>query len=306
MEPTDSQVDGSLESLSRELRNFEEIARGIMPRPGSVPSLVGIDVYGQVLPLNSVVGGDHLIYVDFKKRYDLDVRIHDALKAGRFDVVSNLERCRRKAGIALIDVAGHQVTDAMLAAMFHQAFLVGALYELDMFGHITRRLFENLNQRFYRTSAVNKFITAVYGEISEDATFRFLSAGHSPPTIFSAEHDRFMEVNAESCTSYPPLGTFPSAHVVDRLQTESVFGFKDQYQVNEWALMGAGDILLLHTDGVLEHMRGHEPYFPDRLEQTIRKGKHLSASDLVHTVLDDLRTFADPADDASLVVIKRG
>jgi hypothetical protein len=34
------------------------------------------------------------------------------------------------AGVALIDVCGHQITDALLTAMFHQAFLLGILYEL--------------------------------------------------------------------------------------------------------------------------------------------------------------------------------
>lgn len=306
MNPIESHIEGSFKELSSELRNFEEIARGILPRPGSVPSLAGMDVYGQILPLNGIAGGDHLIYVDFKKRYDLDARIKKATEAGRPDIVSNLERCRRTAGIALIDVAGHHGTDAMLAAMFHQAFLVGALYELDISGSITRRLFENLNQRFNRTSSVNKFITLLYGEISEDATFRFLSAAHPSPAIFSALNDRFMEVSPESCTSFPPLGTFPSKNVVDqRHARRGVLGFKDRYEVNEWTLMGAGDILLLHSDGLLEHARGNEHYFPDQLEQTIRGAKHLSATDIVHTIIEDLRGFADPIDDLSLVVIKR-
>ena len=30
--------------------------------------------------------------------------------------------------------------------MLHQAFLVGAIYELDRYGQITRRLFEDLEQ----------------------------------------------------------------------------------------------------------------------------------------------------------------
>jgi len=63
--------------------------------------------------------------------------------------------------------------------------------------------------------------------------------------------------------------------------------------------------LLLYTDGVEEHMNGDAPYFPDRLEQTIRGAKHLSAIDIVHAVLNDLRTFASPADDVSLVVIRK-
>ena len=295
----------SVEQLAREISNFEEIARGIMPRPGSVPTLTGMEVYGKTVPLNGIVGGDHLIYVDFKKRYDLSARIQAAMDAGQPEIAANLDRCRRMAGVALIDVSGHQATDAMLAAMFHQAFLVGILYELDMSGNITKRLFENLNQRFHRTSKGNKFITAVYGEIAEDATFRFLSAAHPPPVVFSGTNDRFLEISAKRYMSSPPLGTLPSQSVVDWHRTESVLGYKDRYEINEWTLMGSGDILLLYTDGLQEHAREGEPYFPGRLEQTIRDAKHLSAADIVHTVLDAVRTFADPVDDVSLVVIKK-
>jgi len=219
--------------------------------------------------------------------------------------VSRLECLRKMAGVALIDVSGHRATDAMLAAMFHQAFLLGVLYELDISGYVTKRLFENLNQRFYRTSSVNKFITAVYGEVSEDGTFRFLLAGHPPPLVFSFEHDRFMEVDPEQCVSYPPIGTMPSKSVVDWSRSTSVLGFKERYEVNKWTLMGAGDILLLYTDGLREHERASEPYFPDRLEDTIRQAKHLPAADIFHAVFDDVRAFAPLADDVSLVVIKK-
>lgn len=300
-----SVTKGSPEQLVKEFENFEEIARGVMPKAGSVPSLAGVDVYGKTLPLNGIVGGDHLIYVDFKKRHDLDARIKVAEEAGRPDIAAKLEYCRKAAGVMLMDVSGHQATDAMLAAMFHQAFLIGVLYELDMFGHVTQRVFENLNQRFYRTSSVNKFITAVYGEISEDATFRFLLAGHPPPIVFSAAKDRFMEVDREKCVAFPPFGTIPSKSVVDWHRSKSLLGFKDPYELNKWELMGSGDILLLYTDGVEEHQRGDEPYFPGRLEQTIRGAKHLSAAEIVHTVLDDLQSFAKPADDVSLVAIKK-
>jgi serine phosphatase RsbU (regulator of sigma subunit) len=298
-------VKNSPEQLVKEFENFEEIARGVMPRSGSIPSLVGVEVYGDTIPLNGIVGGDHLIYVDFNKRHDMEARIKVAEEAGRPDIAANLDHCRKTAGVALIDVSGHRATDAVLAAMFHQAFLIGVLYELDLFGHVTQRLFENLNQRFYRTSKVEKFITAVYGEISEDATFRFLLAGHPAPIVFSAANDRFMEVDREKCISFPPLGTIPSKSVVDWHRSKSILGFKEPYEVNKWKLMGSGDILLLYTDGVQEHMNGDEPYFPDRLEQTIRGAKHLSAVDIVHTVLDDLQKFAKPADDVSLVVIKK-
>src|SRR5262245_7454780 len=294
-----------IERLLGELRNFQEIAKYIMPAPGEVPTLHGIDVYGGSIPLNGSVGGDHIIYVDFKKRYDLNARIREASAQGRTEVVQHLERCKRKAGIAILDVSGHHATDGLLAAMMHQAFLLGSIYELDMYGNITKRLFENLNTRFYHSSSLNKFVTMIYGEISEDTTFRFLSAAHPPPVVFSNQNNRFMEVSQDFCTSFPPIGTLPSLDVIDRNATQSALGFKDRYQLNEWSLMGKGDILLLYTDGLLDHTNGTDTYFPKHLEAKVREVKRLSAREIFEAVKAHMLGFAERTDDVSFVIIKR-
>jgi serine phosphatase RsbU (regulator of sigma subunit) len=299
MLPTDTR---DLIQLNSELENFQEIAKYLLPRAGEVPRLQGIDVHGGTLALNGVVGGDHIMYVDFKQRFDLPARIEHATARGKLEVAENLRLCQRKAGIALIDVSGHRVTDALLAAMLHQAFLLGSLYELDMFGQITKRLFENLNTRFYKSSGAHKFVSMIYGEISEDSRFRFLSAGQPFPAVFSNEHNRFMEV---SPVSFPPLGILPSLGVIDRSTTKSPLGFKDPYELNEWSLMGAGDILLLHTDGLTEHSRGEDAYFPGRLEETMRRVKHEGAAAIFDAIKADLLEFNAPSDDISVVVIKR-
>jgi serine phosphatase RsbU (regulator of sigma subunit) len=305
----ENQLDdaGLLAELTSELENFRDIARHILPQPGETPCLRGIDVWGGTRPLAGAVGGDHIIYVDFKQRFDLQARMARAGAEGRFDVQHNLERCQRTAGIAVIDVAGHRVTDALLAAMLHQAFLIGALYELDTIGHITKRLFEHLNTRFYQSSGAHKFVSLIYGEISEDAGFRFLSAAHPFPSVFSNRHDRFMEVSPQYLVSFPPLGMLPSFDAIDRNATAaSLLGFKAHYEINEWRLMGAGDILLLHTDGIVDHARGDEQYFPGRLEQRLRSVKHEGARRIYEAILEDVIAFSPPADDISLVVIKLG
>jgi serine phosphatase RsbU (regulator of sigma subunit) len=291
--------------LTGELKNFQEIAKYILPLPGEIPSLAGLEVYGGVIPFNGVCGGDHLIYVDFKKRFDLEARIRHAIEKGRPDIVANLERIRKMAGIVILDVSGHHATDTLLAAMLHQAFLLGAIYEIDMFGMITKRLFENINTRFYNSSSLNKFVTMIYGEISEDCTFRFLSAAHPKPVVFSSQHDRFMEVSEDLCTSFPPIGTLPSDNVIDRNRSKSVLGFKDQYELNEWRLMGGGDILLLYTDGLIDHVRNGDAYFPKHLEQKMREVKHLNARAIFEAIRTHFLEFADLSDDASFVVIKR-
>ena len=295
-----------LERLKGELRNFEEIAKYLRPLPEDVPQLDGIDVYGGTLVLNGAVGGDHIIYVDFKQRYDLGARIAQAVAEGRLDVAENLTRCQKTAGIALIDASGHRVTDALPAAMLHQALLLGAVYELEFSGQITRRLFENLNTRFFNSSSEHKFVSLIYGEISEDAMFRFLSAAQPFPLVFSAGHDRFMEVPRELCVSFPPLGVMPSLDGIDRHHTtRSLLGFKDHYQMNEWLLMGAGDILVMYTDGLAEHSRGDAGYFPGRLEEKLREVKGRTARQIFDAIEADVRAFGEPADDISLVIVKR-
>ena len=165
-------------------------------------------------------------------------------------------------------------------------------------------MFENLNTRFYKSSGENKFVSMIYGEISEDFHFRFLSAAQPFPAVFSNEHNRFMEVSPALCVSFPPLGMMPSLGI-DRNITESALGFTDRYQMNEWSLMGAGDILLLFTDGLVEHGKNQNVHFPHQLENKLREVKHLGAREIFDAVSEDLQAFANPSDDISIVVIKR-
>lgn len=291
--------------LIRELDNFQDIMRYLKPEPGDLPELQGIDVYGESLPKNGIIGGDHIIYMDFKKRYDLGARIQEAERAGRKTVAENLRICQRKAGIALADVSGHQITDALVAAMLHQAFLLGAIYELDYFGDLTTRLFENVNTRFYRSSSVSKFLTMIYGEISEEGMFRFVSAAHPMPVVFSRLYDRIVDISPEALTTFPPIGTLPSHDDIDRNASRSVLGFKQKYEINEITLMGSGDIMLLYTDGLSDHCRGEEVYLPERLEAVLRATKDRSAREICSAIREDMCGFANPEDDVSLVVIKK-
>ena len=83
-----------------------------------------------------------------------------------------------------------------------------------------------------------------------------------------------------------------------------LLGFKERYEMNEWTLMGRGDILLIYTDGLTEHEGPNGRYFPARLEQRLREVKQLSARQIYDAIITDLVAFAEPIDDASVVVIK--
>jgi serine phosphatase RsbU (regulator of sigma subunit) len=186
--------------------------------------------------------------------------------------------------------------------MLHQAFLTGVLYELEMHGHVTAKLFEILNTRFHQSSSVTKFLTMIYGEISDKGIFRFISAGHPPPMIFSAEFDCFVP----SLWRGPlPVGMFPNEVGVEESMEPRPRVYKKKYTVNEVNLMAPGDLLFLFTDGLSDHAAEGQSYVPGRFEATVRAFKHLPAREIVAAVYEDMKGFAPLTDDTSLVVIKR-
>jgi len=291
------------ERLIEELDNFQEIARYLNPSPGEIPELPGVDICGHSIPLRRDIGGDHLIYIDFNRRYDLDGRIAKAEKGGRKEVAEQLRRLKRRAGILVADVSGHRMTDALLAAMLHQAFLLGVYYELDMSGEVTTRIFEHLNTRFHRTTAVNKYFTMIYGEISEEGAFRFVSAAHQPPVVFSREYGRFMKISQDRLVSFPPVGMLPTLGDPDDRLNPSLYAYKKRYEVNEINLLNVGDLLILCTDGLSEHDR--ERYFPGELERLLIGLPDASAAEICDRIREDLLARAEPEDDISYVVIRK-
>jgi serine phosphatase RsbU (regulator of sigma subunit) len=293
-----------LASLEAEMANFRAMMQFVHHIPDEV-SLANIDASGQTFPLHGILGGDHIIFVDFARRHNLDARIERALRQGQEEVARRLQMCKDRVGILVADSSGHDMTDALLTAMLHQAFLTGVLYELETQGHVTAKLFEVLNTRFAKSSSVNKFITMIYGEIASDGTFRFISAGHPKPLIFSAEFDRLVDVDPGRMKNVLPIGIFPSEGDIDEPATSPRVPRKKPFAVNEVSLMGRGDILLLQTDGLYEHADGDRPYSPQHLETAIRRVKHLPARDIVAAIHADMVSFAPPKDDVSLVVIKK-
>lgn len=295
--------DRHLLDIQRELANFLEIASAHIPQPGDVPQVPGIDIAGLSLPLHGPIGGDHIIYLDFARRFDLDRRIREASSP---QVRERLAGNRQRAGILLADVAGHQTTDATLHIGLHHAFLTGVLYELDIHGEITPRLFENLNSRFFQTANYTKYITMLYGEISADGTFKFLSAGHPAPVIYSREFGRIVDIEPGLMVAYYPIGMFPSEDSVDRERLGSHYMLKKRYTINTLRLLSPGDILVLYTDGLHEGEGEDDHPRPDRLEGVLRQVHDRAAREICAALREDLlTTHAAQSDDISVVIVKR-
>ncbi|HLP60720.1 MAG TPA: PP2C family protein-serine/threonine phosphatase [Candidatus Deferrimicrobium sp.] len=307
MEKTEqTDVYKTLRFLRHEMENFGDIAKKLKPSSGELPCIKGIDIYGEAIPLNGIAGGDHIIYVDFNKRYDLDQRIAEAQKANRQDVVEKLLLNKNRGGILVADAAGHNITDALLVAMLHQAFLTGVQYELKQNGEVTLELFEIINNRFFNSSSLTKFITLIYGEISDSGKFRFISAGHPLPVVFSNMYNKLVKICFDRMFRFPPIGTLPSREDVDCERNFSRLGYKRKYSVHEINLMGSGDILLLYSDGFSEHRNDKEIlYISGRLEETLNRIKNKSSKEIYFSLKKDLLNFAAPKDDISFVVVKK-
>jgi serine phosphatase RsbU (regulator of sigma subunit) len=291
----------SAATLAREMGNLRAILGSVYAYPESF-SLKRIDLFGRSFPMRGEVGGDHLIFVDFARRYDLDRRVAQAIAEGCPDVAARLEANRSRVGVLVADVSGHSMTDALLAAMLHQAFLVGVLYELAHHGHVTAELFEILNNRFYQSSSVTKYLTMIYGEIAEDGTFRFISAGHPRPLIYSAQFGRFVELSAAGLISVHPIGLFPTVGHVDSAMGTAPVAESPHQTINELRLLGDGDVLLLYTDGASERVDGE---LASVLTPAIRSVAACSAREIVYALRDELDHLSAAQDDMTLVAIKR-
>lgn len=304
-------MDESVFNLAEELRRGAQyLAQRLMPAAGAIPHIPGIDIYGLTVPLNGVAGGDLITYMSFEDRFDLDARIRRALARGQTGVAQTIQRLKRKGGVLVADVAGHDFTDAARALLLHQAFHTGALYEMDLHGQITTRLFEQINTRFCKSSTLRNlaadrdaasFITLIYGEISQTGRFSFVSAGHPSPLVFSREFDRFVEISQDRLITYPPIGLQPGEDQADAGRYQRALGYKKRYTVNNLNLMGKGDVLLLYTDGLLDLISS---YAQSDLERSVSRARDANAREICERILEERRAAAEQTDDLTLVVIK--
>jgi len=186
-------------------------------------------------------------------------------------------------GIAIADVSGKGVSASLLMAS-----LRANLHAEVHAGYDLGAMVVKLNNFVHLSSAINQFITFFFCELNkEKGELHYVNAGHNPPFLMKKSGEIGYLDSCGLC-----LGMLPSM----------------TYDLRSQAI-GPGDILLLYTDGITESRnKDNEEFGVERLTAIIHKSKKASAFDLTQTILDGLNEFtakADPADDRTLVVIKR-
>jgi phosphoserine phosphatase RsbU/P len=194
-----------------------------------------------------------------------------------YDVIRLSEN---KLAICIADVAGKGISAALLMAHVQAAVRAFATDSASP-SEVCRRL----NSVLCTNTATDKFVTLFYGVLdARQQILRYTNAGHLPPIVTCADGTVVRLENSGAL-----LGVFPEWTYHDSM-----------------VRVGAGDTLLLFTDGITEASSDQgEEFGEDRLVNTMLQQRESSAKDLQSRVLQQVKQFCNSrlSDDATLVVI---
>jgi serine phosphatase RsbU (regulator of sigma subunit) len=185
--------------------------------------------------------------------------------------------------IALGDVSGKGTAAALLMSSVHAAIhaQVSARSPLPV-------IINSVNRYLAENTPANRFVTLFAAELDPGTgTLRYINAGHNPPLLGRAGG----EIEQLASGGFP-LGIIPTA----------------EFEVGETTL-GAGDVLVVYSDGVSEANNLKEEEFGmERLTDVVSSNLDKSAAAIRDKVESALSTFTQTApanDDITLVIVKR-
>jgi serine phosphatase RsbU (regulator of sigma subunit) len=280
-----------------------------------------------LVPRNSV--DDHVEWM--RSRPDFSAQMEAEYRAARSSeqvrVAEVLPELYRTAGVLLVDAQGHGIISAKIASTVHDTFHAFMLCELDQYGRTTPELFENINLRLAQSLTARNALgitegenareiaTTLYGEVHPYGYFRFVNFGHPPPLVFSAEYQKFVELDKNRMVQFLALGLQIPENHPDRKRYFSMQQRPreaNSSDVAEITLMSPGDILFLYSDGVYD---GSDDEERQHIETVMRDYYRQSARDICNALLehatrddDHLRQIGeeDRIDDKTVFIIKRG
>jgi sigma-B regulation protein RsbU (phosphoserine phosphatase) len=186
---------------------------------------------------------------------------------------------------AVGDVVGHGISAALLMTTV-RALLRGRLAQPGSIGEALC----DVNRLLYQdTAASGSFVTLFLLEVDSAAgSLEWVRAGHDPAWLYCAATDDVhelggpgMALGVDDACAYPTTGRL---------------GF------------GAGDVLLIGTDGIWETQNmSSEKFGKERVGKIARSHHHLAAEGILQAVLKTLTEFrgmAQQEDDITLLVIK--
>jgi adenylate cyclase len=195
-----------------------------------------------------------------------------------YDVVA-LDKGRR--GVLIGDVSGKGVSASLIMAQtvsFFRIFARQHATPADVLTALNKELVPLLQGRF---------VTAIYLVVdTQDRVFSAACAGHFPLMIYRSSDAVVTELDLDGG---PPLG------IVEGYVYKNTLG-----------VAGAGDRMLLYTDGITEARKGNEEYGVERLKIFLKENAARPAEEIVRSLAAALGKFQKASlqhDDITSVVI---
>jgi serine phosphatase RsbU (regulator of sigma subunit) len=237
--------------LEQEMRIAAEIQQALLPKPRV--TLGFAEAAAASVPCRSI-GGDFFDYLD---------------EPGH------------AFGFALGDVAGKGPPAALMSAMMQGMFAAQATSTTDgPAASITR-----FNTALYRRGIEARFVTLMFGILSQDGQLTYCNAGHNPPLVLGKRGLRRLEAGG------PVVGLIEMAPFTQ-----------------ETVQLDAGDVVVVFSDGVSEAFNlAGEDFGEARLLDVSQKSADLPSHAFVERIIASVREFtkgAAQSDDITVMVIR--
>jgi phosphoserine phosphatase RsbU/P len=198
------------------------------------------------------------------------------------DYYDFLEMPDSTIGFVLGDVSGKGVPAALLMANLQACFRSQAPHSLQRPAEVLK----TVNRQFFDATEAERFATLVFASYDDRTRkIRYVNCAHCPPMLLRANG----ELELLDSTAMM-LGAFRNWNCTES-ETE----------------LGAGDTLLLYSDGVTEAgASGGDEFGEDRLIHTLRANQTQPADSLVQAIIDDVNEFSGGArsDDVTVVALR--
>lgn len=186
-----------------------------------------------------------------------------------------------KVVICVGDVSGKGITAALLMMMIRTIIRV-----LLAEGFSLVQICQKVNSMLIRDVGMGKFVTMFIGILDmEKACFEsYVNAGHLPPYIVK-QNKKISILD----TTAPFLGAFPEVEITD-----------------EKFIFEKGDLLVLHTDGVIEAEQLPGVFYGDeRFKNFLIQNYVSSPNEMIEKIFAELNAFSNnKSDDVTLVLVK--
>ncbi len=183
-------------------------------------------------------------------------------------------------GFTLGDVSGKGPPAALMSALMQGMFTAHVKFSDGPASAVT-----TMNKALCRRGLESRFVTLMFGAIKANGELTYTNAGHNPPFIVGTNGVRRLESGG------PVVGLLE-------------FAPYDQ----ETVMLAPGDTVVIFSDGVSEALNAAgEEYGDDRLQAVVEAAGSVPASEIVDSVVAEVRTFtkgAPQSDDITVMVIR--